>query len=35
VSGKGFSPRAILLSTNEASYEILGHSWVYRTMHAR
>ena len=35
VSGKGFSPRAILLSTNEAQYEILGHSWVYRTMNAR
>ena len=35
VSGKGFSPRAILLSTNEAQYEILGHSWVYRTMNGR
>ena len=35
ISGKGFAPRAILLSTNEASYELLGHSWVYRTMNAR
>lgn len=35
ISGKGFAPRAILLSTNEAEYELLGHSWVYRTMNAR
>lgn len=35
ISGKGLSPRAILLSTNEADYEILGHDWVYRTMNGR
>jgi hypothetical protein len=35
ISGKGFSPRAIFLSTNQTEYELLGHSWVYRTMHAR
>lgn len=35
ISGKGLSPRAILLSTNELEYEILGHAWVYRTMHGR
>lgn len=35
ISGKGLSPRAILLSTNEQNFEILGHCWVYRTMHSR
>lgn len=35
ISGKGLTPRAILLSTNQAEYEILGDSWVYRTMNAR
>lgn len=35
ISGKGLAPRAILLSTNEADYELLGHSWVYRTMNGR
>lgn len=35
ISGKGYSPRAILLSTNEADYELYGHSWVYRTMNGR
>lgn len=35
ISGKGYTPRAILLSTNEASYELLGDSWVYRTMNGR
>lgn len=35
ISGKGLSPRAIFLSTNEKEYELLGHSWVYRTMNAR
>lgn len=35
ISGKGYAPRAILLSTNEASYELLGDSWVYRTMNGR
>jgi hypothetical protein len=35
ISGKGFTPRVIMLSTNEADYEILGHAWAYRTMHGR
>jgi hypothetical protein len=35
VSGKGYTPRVELLSLNEQRYEILGHSWVYRTMDAR
>ena len=35
ISGKGLSPRTILLSTNEADYELLGHAWVYRTMNGR
>ena len=35
ISGKGLAPRAILLSTNEADYELLGHNWVYRTMNGR
>lgn len=35
ISGKGYTPRAILLSTNEQNFEIFGHSWVYRTMNAR
>ena len=35
ISGKGLTPRAIILSTNEAEYEIFGLAWVYRTMHGR
>lgn len=35
ISGKGYTPRAILLSTNLKSFEVLGHNWVYRTMHGR
>lgn len=35
ISGKGLSPRAILLSTNEADYELLGDAWVYRTQNGR
>ena len=35
ISGKGLTPRVIMLSTNEADYEILGHAWAYRTMNAR
>ena len=35
ISGKGYTPRVILLSTNEHDFEILGHSFVYRTMNAR
>lgn len=35
ISGKGYTPRAQLLSTNLKSFEVLGHNWVYRTMHGR
>ena len=35
VSGKGYTPRAELISRNEQKYELLGHSWVYRTMNGR
>lgn len=35
ITGKGYSPRAVLISKNEAQFELLGHSWVYRTMNAR
>lgn len=35
ISGKGYTPRVIFLSTNEREYELLGHLWVYRTMHSR
>lgn len=35
ISGKGLAPRVILLSTNEADYELLGHAWAYRTMNGR
>ena len=35
ISGKGFAPRVIMLSTNQADYELLGHAWVYRTMNSR
>ena len=35
IAGKGYTPRVILLSRNEVVYELLGHSWAYRTMHAR
>ena len=35
ISGKGYTPRAQLLSTNLKYFEVLGHSWVYRTMHGR
>lgn len=35
VSGKGYSGRLKLLSTNEKMYEILSHTWVYREMNAR
>ena len=35
VAGKGYSPRVKILSFNEKSYEILGHTWVYRTMNSR
>jgi len=35
VSGKGYSGRLRLLSTNEKMYEILSNAWVYREMNAR
>ena len=35
VSGKGYTPRAELISRTEQKYELLGHSWVYRTMNGR
>lgn len=35
ISGKGYTPRAILLSTNQAEYELYGDAWVYRTMNGR
>jgi hypothetical protein len=35
ISGKGYAPRAILLSTNEAEYTLFGHAWAYRTMNSR
>lgn len=35
VSGKGYSPRFILVSFNDRPYELLSHAWVYRTMNAR
>ena len=35
ISGKGYTPRAQLLSTNLKHFEVLGHNWVYRTMHGR
>lgn len=35
ISGKGYTPRAQLLSTNLKTFEVLGHNWVYRTMHGR
>ena len=35
ISGKGYTPRAQLLSTNLKYFEVFGHSWVYRTMHGR
>ena len=35
VSGKGYMPRLILVSFNDRYYELLNHSWVFRTMNAR
>lgn len=35
VSGKGYTPRAVLLSTNLKPFELFGHTWVYRTMNGR
>jgi hypothetical protein len=35
VSGKGYSPRLILISLNLEPYELMNFNWVYRTMHGR
>lgn len=35
VSGKGYTPRLQILSTNEKEYSILSLNWVYRTMNSR
>ena len=35
VSGKGYSPRLILVSFNDKLYELLNHNWVFRSMNAR
>jgi hypothetical protein len=35
VSGKGYSGRLKLLTTNEAMFELLNFNWVYRMMNAR
>ena len=35
VSGKGYSPRLVLVSLNLVPYELLGFNWVFRTMNAR
>ena len=35
ISGKGYTPRAQLLSTNLKYFEVFGHRWLYRTMHGR
>lgn len=35
VSGKGYTPRMLLISRNELPYELLNTSWVYRSMYSR
>ena len=35
ITGKGLTPRVIMLATNESDYEIMGHAWAYRTMNGR
>jgi hypothetical protein len=35
VSGKGYTPRFLLISQNEAMYELLNISWVYRALYSR
>jgi hypothetical protein len=35
VSGKGYTPRMLLISRNELPYELLNISWVYRAMYSR
>lgn len=35
VSGKGYTPRFVLVSKNEMAYELLNHSWIFRQMYSR
>lgn len=35
VSGKGYTPRMLLISHNEVPYELLSTSWVYRLLYSR
>lgn len=35
VSGKGYTPRFRLISRNEARFEVLGYTWVYRQLYSR
>jgi hypothetical protein len=35
VSGKGYTPRTLLISRMEEPYELLGYTWVYRLMYSR
>ena len=35
VSGKGYSPKLVLLSKNQLKYELLNISWVFRPLYAR
>ena len=35
VSGKGYTPRFLLVSRNEKAYELLNHNWVFREMYSR
>lgn len=35
VSGKGYTPRMLLVSFNDVPFELTAHSWVFRVMYAR
>ena len=35
VTGKGYTPKMVLVSMNESRYELLTNSWVYKGMYAR
>lgn len=35
VSGKGYTPRMVILSRNELPYEFLNTSWIYHPMYSR
>ena len=35
VSGKGYTPRMVILSKNELAYEFLNTSWIYHPMYSR